>query len=95
MCVGISHAHVGVMRGCAFIDNAHIRTRVNAENTINPPVLAAKLKYSKEKVSRRKAPLGRKSCEEMISFQSMPKRCVMTYRDHIAGFRYRFGGAVR
>jgi hypothetical protein len=59
MCVGITHAHVGVMRMCMFNSNARICTRVNAENQINLPVLAAKLKYSKEKVTLCKVPLGR------------------------------------
>jgi hypothetical protein len=42
----------------AFNDNARIRARVNAEIYNNPPVLAAKLKYPKEKVHCRKASPG-------------------------------------
>jgi hypothetical protein len=48
MCVGIPHAHVGVMRMCVFNSNASTRTRVNAEKQNILPVLAAKFEYSKE-----------------------------------------------
>jgi hypothetical protein len=48
MCVGIPHAHVGVMRMRVFNSNARICTRVVAKKHNILPVLAAKVEYSKE-----------------------------------------------
>jgi hypothetical protein len=73
------------MRGCAFIDNARIRARVNSENHNTPTGLATSFEMPKEKVLRRKAPpwwLYALLC--YITTIDGP-RCVMTYRHTNAG----------
>ena len=72
VCVIVQRACGGVMRVHVFVDNARIRTRVNAEKHNNPTGLATSFEMPKRKVSRRKVLPGKISCEEMISFQSTP-----------------------